>query len=165
MTNVFMFLESNENIPIFDLPLGFSIRKFNLNDDEKTWCHIVTQAGEFTDEKLAQEKFRNWTNEFSEEISDRCFFLVDDKTGQDIGTVTSWEGVNEYKGLGRLHWVAIIPKYQNLGLAKPMISYALKCMKEKYSTFYLKTDNTKQKAIHLYSDFGFTQKDPINPKN
>ncbi len=156
MEEVFMVLPSLDNIPHYPLPLGFSLRSYNpQNGDDETWALVETAAGEFSNIASALEKFDTWTSELPGQIGKRCFFLVDDATNKDVGTITVWEGFGVYKNYGRIHWVAIIPEYQGRGLAKPLISAALSEMKNTYSRAYLKTDDSKPQAIGVYSDFGF----------
>lgn len=161
MKDILMFLSSVQSSPTYNLPTGFSIRMFDHdNNDHLTWAEIEVAAGEFSDVQNALEKFSSWTQELPDEISKRCLFLVDQSNQKDIGTITAWEGAGEYANLGRVHWVAIIPEYQGRGLAKPLLSSALHLMKGKYDEAYLKTYDSKSKAIALYESFGFTQKGP-----
>lgn len=153
---VIMELTKLDSLPKMDLPSGYSIRNFDSdNNDEKIWAEIEIAVNGFSNTESALEKFQSWTNEFPGEIQDRCFFLVDDSTGKDIGTITAWKGLGEFEGYGRIHWLAIIPEFQNRGLGKFLFSYALNTLKQDHNRLYLKTDQSKQNAISLYKSFGF----------
>lgn len=135
--------------PLYDLPPGYSYRTFRPGDD-RLWAAIVTAAGEFRNEQAAVARFRQ---EFgtNPELLKRCFFLLaPDK--QAVGTSMAWYSGSEW---GRLHWIAIHPAYQGLGLGKPLVSLAIRYLREHHKQAYLTTQTTSYVGIKIYLDFGF----------
>ncbi|NMA61609.1 MAG: GNAT family N-acetyltransferase [Firmicutes bacterium] len=153
-TRLTMINESLLEIPVVTLPQGFRFRYFK-EQDEETWIRILTQAGEFPTEEAARERFRN---EFSSSIGDlkeRTLF-IDTQEGESVGTAMGWYNTEFRDGTyGRLHWVSIIPNFQGQGLARPLVTQALKIMKEKHNKAYLTTRPRSYKGIKLYLDYGF----------
>jgi len=100
---------------------------------------------------------RRFAEEFGSrirEMQENCFFLLCGE--RPVGTATAWYN-EDFLGqsCGRLHWVAIHPDFQGRGLAKPMISLALKSLRKRYTRCYLTTDTHRLRAIRIYLDFGF----------
>ena len=56
---------------------------------------------------------------------------------------------------GRVHWVAIEPRFQGRGLAKPLLGAVMARLAHVHRTAYLTTQTTSYRAINLYLDFGF----------
>lgn len=77
--------------------------------------------------------------------------------GTPIGTATAWFD-NDHNGLpcGRLHWVAMVPKLQGQGLAKPLLTTVCQRLRELgHTRAYLTTSSERIPAINLYLGFGF----------
>ena len=156
-----MFRDNLENIPQFDLPEGYSIRKFR-EGDEIEWAKIETAAEEF---KTVEDALKRFDKEFGsniEEMKHRCLF-IENEDGEAIGTTSAWfgdlDGTGEQKG--RIHFVAIKPEYQGKKLAKPLLTAALNTLiKENHNKVYLTTQTTSYQAINMYLNYGFEPSDP-----
>lgn len=61
-------------------------------------------------------------------MTERCLF-IENEHGEAIATTTAWYGDLRGKVEGRIHWVGVIPEYQGRGLAKPLLSEAMKTLK------------------------------------
>jgi len=150
--------------PILDysLPKEFKFSHFK-SGDEKSWAKIETSVLEFNDELDALIYFQKEYLPFFSELERRCIFIENDK-GDKIATATAWFA---YSGIRRdpwLHWVAVHPRYQGLGLGKALISNILQLMKdiEGDRDFYLHTQTWSHVAIRLYLQMGFLITDEKN---
>ena len=73
-----------------------------------------------------------------------------------IGTATAWYDSFLEQNYGRIHWVAITQKFQNKGLAKPLLSFIMNRFIElNHNKVFLRTINIRHNAIGLYLYFGF----------
>lgn len=151
-----MLRDNMENIPQYELPEGFTIRKFR-DGDEHNWAKIETSAKEFSDIEKALKRFDKEFGNNIEEIRNRCLF-IENSEGEAIGTTTAWYENVEDSGetIGRIHFVAIKEEYQGKKLAKPLLSAALNIIiEEKHHKVYLTTQTTSYPAINMYLNYGF----------
>ncbi len=149
-----MIRSDTENIPLFDLPEGYSIRNFKKGD-QHTWAEIETAAGEFKTTDEALQRFNEEFGPYIKEFEQRSLFLVN-MQGNCIGTGTAWYN-NNFKGerYGRVHWAGIYLEYQGKNLAKPLVSAVMNVLKQHHTILYLTTQTTSYKAVKIYLDFGF----------
>lgn len=150
--------------PIFthSLPEGFKFSYFQ-SGDEKSWAKIETSVLEFNNETDSLLYFQREYLPLITELERRCIFIENDK-GEKVATATAWFA---YSGIRRdpwLHWVAVHPGYQGLGLGKALISKAIQLMKEIEGDrdFYLHTQTWSHVAIRLYLKAGFLITDEKN---
>ena len=147
--SVIMTRPNLENIPVFELPPGFSIRPYQSGDDEVWW-----QIHERADPLLAHRSgsHREFFGVDFDELRARQMFLMS-PANQPIGTATAW---HTSEALGRVHWVAIVPEFQGRGLAKPLLSHIMVTLRELgHTRAILDTDTQRPRAIALYQSFGF----------
>ena len=154
--DVIMHREKGAAIPEAKLPEGFSFSFFSPGD-EKAWARIETSVLEFPGEIEALLHFQKYYLPYAPELERRCLF-VQTKEGEKIATSTAWWN---YTGVRRdpwLHWVAVKPEYQGLGLGKAIISKAVGLMAEIEGDrdFYLHTQTWSHKAIKIYEKVGFS---------
>ena len=150
-----------EDIPTFIEPKGFSIRLIQA-DEAEIWNQIVLESEEWLN--LSKNLFQQ---EFSQHLCDlmkRCFFAVNNK-GRPVATTTAWFYNLQEIDYGLVHWVAVLPGYQRLGIGKALVCKALKLMRNWHSRAILNTHSKRLPAISLYLDLGFVpdidQKDTI----
>lgn len=143
------------DLPRHDLPPGFSIRMYRPGD-EQPWFDIhkladfLNPAERFT-HKLFEEQF----GYDRPALEQRCLFLVA-PDGRDIGTATAWYDDDFHgHGMGRVHWVAIVPEFQGRGLAKPLMSAVMERLADFHDRAYLSTNSPRLPAIHLYLKLAF----------
>lgn len=127
-----------DDIPQYDVPKGFVIRKFRKGD-EKLWAYIETLAGEFTTEEMALERFNKEFGNHVTEMEQRCIFIENEQR-EVVGTI---------------HWVGIIPPYQGKKLSKPLLSAAMNILALYHDKAYLTSQTISYKAINMYLEFGF----------
>ncbi len=151
--SVIMTRETLDEIPRFELPPAFSFKWYEPGD-EKPWFEIQKSADQYN--TITLELFDREFNRDTESLAQRQCFLID-IDGTAIGTATAWFNSNR-NGLpnGRLHWVAIVPRFQGQGLAKPLLTTVCQRLRELgHSRTYLSTSSQRIPAINLYLEFGF----------
>lgn len=154
MKNLKVLMKHNlTEIPHYEFPTNYQLQSFKQGD-EKEWARIETATGEFDSEEQALERFTEEFQPYIDDFQKRSLFLINE-AGEKIGTITAWYGNHKSDTIGRLHWVAIIPEYQGKGLAKPMLSSAMKLLAQFHDEAYLTSQTTSYPAINLYLNFGF----------
>lgn len=150
-----MFRNDLENIPTYSLPKDFKFRLFKEGDQSK-WAQIETAVGEFDNENEALERFEEEFAPHLDEFKERCLF-IENKEGKIIGTTTAWYGklTEDDEIMGRIHWVSILPEYQGMKLAKPLLSKAMHLLAKYHSKAYLTSQTTSYKAVNMYLAYGF----------
>ncbi len=144
-----------KDIPQYSLPAGFRIRLFEKGDEEN-WARIETSVDEFEDENTALARFEKEFGPYIDEMTGRCLF-IEDEHGEAIATTTAWHGNLEDfgEGLGRIHWVGVVPEYQGRKLSKPLLSEAMNILARHHSKAYLTSQTTSYQAINMYLNYGF----------
>jgi GNAT superfamily N-acetyltransferase len=151
--SISMIRENLDEIPRFDVPPSFSIKWYEPGD-EKRWVEIQKSADHYN--TITPELFDREFNKDTQSLAQRQCYLIDIH-GIPIGTATAWFD-NDHNGLpyGRLHWVAIAPKLQGQGLAKPLLTAVCQRLRELgHTRAYLTTSSERIPAINLYLGFGF----------
>jgi len=141
------------DIPQYSLPAGYCIRQYQPGD-ETVWLQILRQSERCLSitPKTHQRAFAR--NESA--LRDRQLFLCADN-GEAVGTATAWFDP-QYHGrrFGRVHWMAILPRLQGQGLAKPLLTAVCNRLLELvHDCAYLRTETVRIPAIGLYLKFGF----------
>jgi len=148
-----MTRDSLDGLPHWTLPEGFSIRWYETGDIQ-AWLRIHVVADLFNEFEpgFHQEEF----GEDEEILAKRQAFLCDSSDRQ-IGTASAWFDESYHgKRYGRLHWVAIEPRYQGRGLSKALTSAVCRRLVELgHDRAYLTTSTARIPAINLYLQFGF----------
>ncbi len=148
-----MARENLAGIPEFELPPGYSLRWYRTGD-EKAWIEI--QSPSYGANQITLELFRKAFGADEKELRRRqCYIL--DANGHAIGTATAWFN-DDAKGLlwGRIHWVAIAPPHQGIGLGKALMTTVCERLKAMgHQRAYLTTSTSRVPAINLYLMFGF----------
>lgn len=153
--DVLMKREKGSPLKKHILPAGFRFVDFKA-DDEKDWAEIETSVGEFKRAVDALVYFQKNYLPYKNELERRCLF-IEDANGKKVATLTVWWC---YTGLRRdpwIHWVAVRPEYQGLGLGKALVSEGMKKLTdiEGDRDAYLHTQTWSYKAINIYRDAGF----------
>ena len=151
--NISMIREDLEGLPQYELPAGYSLRRWRSGDNQ-TWTDIESAA-----DKHLQISLEVYATEFGPDkaaLKLRQYFLCDAEENA-IGTATAWYD-NDYHGkpYGRVHWGAIVPHMQGRGLAKPLLSAVCNRLVELgHERAVLGTQTYRIPAICLYMKFGF----------
>lgn len=149
--NLYMSLDGLDDVPFYPLPSRYGWR-FYEPGDLSHWARIETSAGEFEREADAPAKFRRYFPE-DEPLRERMLFLTDH--GVPFATAAAWfDGDDPATGI--LHWVSVDADHQGQGLSRPLVSLALRRLRELgHRRAVLKTQTASWVAIRVYHDFGF----------
>jgi len=149
------------------LPDGFSFRFFTAGD-EIHWARIEASVLEFDSVDLARSYFEMSYLPHKENLEKRCVFVVD-RSGLPIATASSWFADSELGYQASLHWVAVCPEYQGLGIGKAITQQALINFRnlEPNNPVFLHTQTWSHTAVKLYHDLGFViaKKDRLGNNN
>lgn len=141
-----------DDIPRYELPAPYAIRSYRPGD-ELAWRQIHNQADRYN--AITPELFEEQFGNDPKLLAARQFYLCEG-AGQPIGTATAWLGLYRRQNYGRVHWVAIVPEFQGLGLAKPLMTVVCERLRQLgHWQVYLTTATARIPAIALYLKFGF----------
>ena len=148
--NIIMRCDTYEVQPINTV--DFQIRKYRKGD-ENHWAEIECAIGDFGSIKEAKNYFIQNYN--YSELSERCFFAETDN-GKVVGTCIAWyDNKNDFT-VSSLHWLAVLPEYQQKGIGRALIISVMNYYKVNDSLpVYLHTQPWSYKAIKLYYSLGF----------
>ncbi|MDR2558709.1 MAG: GNAT family N-acetyltransferase [Oscillospiraceae bacterium] len=144
-------------VPEASLPDGFKFVFFKAGD-EKYWAEIEASVLEFDSEQQALEYFRERFLPHLPELEKRCIF-VENARGEKISTSMAW--YDNFYPHGEifpwLHWVAVKPEAQGLGLGKAASAKAAQLLLEINgdTDFYLGTQTWSHKAVGIYEKLGW----------
>ena len=153
--DVLMHRKKGAPIIRYPLPEGFRFEWFQPGD-EKPWARIETSVLEFADEMDALHYFQQTYLPFRAELARRCLFVSAAK-GEKIATSMAWWCHTGARRDPWLHWVAVKPEYQGLGIGKAIVSHITAAMvdMEGDRDFYLHTQTWSHRAIRLYEKLGY----------
>ena len=146
---------AGSSLPEYPLPGGYRFVLY-ADGDEADWARIETSVLEFETEFKALMYFTQKFLPFREELRRRCIF-IEDSAGVKIANTMAWWSVVGEERRPWLHWVAVVPGHQGLGLGKAIVSRAVSLMKELEGDcdYYLSTQTWSHKAIEIYKLHGF----------
>lgn len=152
---VIMQRKANTEIPEPNLPAGFSFVDFTAGD-EKDWAEIETSVGEFERSVDALVCFQKNYLTYLPEVERRTVF-VQNKDGSKVATLTNWWLYTGERRDPWIHWVAVRPEYQGLGLGKAIVFEGMRRMlrMEGDRDVFLCTQTWSYKAIGIYIKAGF----------
>lgn len=136
---------------------NFHIRNYQ-NGDENYWSNIECVIGDFDSDDEAKDYFLQHYN--LNELYDRCFF-AEDNAGNVVGTCIAWYDKKQDSFVSSLHWLAVLPEYQNCGIGRALVLSVMNYYKtNNLLPVYLHTQPWSYKAVKLYQSIGFEiQKD------
>ena len=158
---LFMRREAGTPLESAPLPDGYSFA-FYSDGCAPDWARIETSVLEFSSEFAALMHFNEKFIPLADELGRRMLF-IENSEGMKIATSTAWWSDIEGERRPWLHWVAVEPGYQGLGLGKAVVSRVTELMLEIEGDvdFYLGTQTWSYKAVNIYKMFGFQ---PTNEK-
>ena len=115
-----MINRTAESYPRISLPDGFKICGYT-DSYKETWLELaVEQHG--LELSSAVEIFEREFLSKPELLSERCLFVVDEKSGKAVATASFWRGeIAPGISMNRIHWVATKAEYQGRGIGKRII--------------------------------------------
>lgn len=130
----------------------FRIRKY-INGDENYWAEIEYKIGDFSSVEEAKEYFVQNYN--SDELAEKCFF-AETRDGKVVGTCIAWYDNKDNDTVSSLHWLAVLPEYQQKGIGRALAISVMNYYKQNdLLPVYLHTQPWSYKAIKLYCLLGF----------
>ncbi len=153
MGDVFMAATRLTDIPRLEFPSGMHVRSYRPGD-AATWTRIHEETAFYGVLPVGLHEREFGTDEAA--LAERQLFVVDSE-GRDIATATAWFNDPEH-GLpgGRLHWVAVVPDAQRMGVALALVgAVAARFEALGETAAYLTTDGHNARAIALYGRLGF----------
>jgi GNAT superfamily N-acetyltransferase len=140
------------DIPLAAFPEGFRIRPLQV-EEGRMWTDIVLDAEAYL--SLSEDLFEKEFGADLQAVPQRCFLIVDEGH-VGVGTISAWYN-RDYQGLdyGVIHWVAVRPAYQGIGLGRAGMSFALTRMAQWHERAMLSTQTRRLPAIKMYLNFGF----------
>lgn len=140
------------------LPPGFTLRGMVGEEDIAAWVSIWREAhpGLAVDAARFHRAFGN----DPALIAERCL-LLSDPSGFPIGVGAAWYD-DDFCGApaGRVHWLALRPTHQGLGLGSALLCSVLDLLTRLHSRNYLVTQGDRLDAIRLYMRHGFLPHTP-----
>lgn len=155
--NIIMRIDANKVSAISKqtLPDGYSFRFFKQGD-ESHWARIEKSVLEFNSENEAKEYFINSYLPYRQDLRKRCLFVIN-PDGLPIATTNAWYANSELGYQASMHWVAVCPEYQGLGIGKAIVQQALCIFSEleQNKPVWLHTQTWSHLAVMLYNKIGF----------
>lgn len=143
-----------EKIEDYPLPTKYSFVFWENDCCKNDWINIHLETGEFNSVDEANRIFHEFYDDFYDELSVRCIFIVNEN-GEKIATATI-SPAKEYGYNCVIDWFAVSPKAQGLGLSKPLLSKILQIAKNiGYKKILLHTQTHTWLAAKIYLDCGF----------
>jgi GNAT superfamily N-acetyltransferase len=142
-----------DNVPLFALPAGFSLRGYQPGD-EAHWLRIHLAADRVN--PITPELFQRQFGLDEKLLSQRQCYLLNPRA-EVVGTGTAWFN-DSFKSArwGRVHWMAVVPEFQGRGLGKALLAAICRRLRELgHEQAYLTTSTARVPAIRLYLKFGF----------
>lgn len=109
--------------PRYELEKGFSFEAYTPGM-EGDWCRIQTKAGMAATWNEAKIVFEQKFKPYSELLTKYCVFIVNSEN-YAVAAAALWPGKHFGKEHWRIHWVAVDPDYQGMGLGKALITKLL----------------------------------------
>ncbi|MDE7216035.1 MAG: GNAT family N-acetyltransferase [Clostridia bacterium] len=149
-----MTLDSFGDLKDYSLPDGYKFEFWNKYGDIESWIDIHLSTGEFASMSEAREIFHEFYDSFRDELTKRCFFIVDER-GEKVATSTV-SPANEFGYRCVVDWFAVRRDSQGRKLSKALLSRTVKLAKDLgYDKILLHTQTQSPVAVKLYLDFGF----------
>lgn len=152
---VIMKRQPGTPVPVAELPAGFSFEYYR-DGDELAWGMIEASVAEFEHADEATLYFRENYVPYVTELSRRTLFIRNE-AGNKVATFTAWWNYTGNRRYPFMHWVAVMPRYQGLGLGRAIVAQGVQRMIELEGdcTMYIPTQTWSHKAIRLYRWAGF----------
>lgn len=146
------------DIPQVSLPAGFRIRPLRGESEAALWTDIVRDAETFFE--IKDDLFVKQFGDDVPAIPERLFFVEREADGEAVGTIGAWKDRDgdfpASAGWGRIHWVAVRPAAQGIGIGRGMLTHAMNTLAALgHEKATLGTSTGRLAALKVYLDFGF----------
>ena len=153
--NVLLKKVPHTAIPESVLPEGYQFKTFKVGN-EMEWAEIETSVLEFTSPAEAIKYFRKDYLPHIDELKRRSIFIIS-PFGEKVATATAWWSFKGVKKIQSIHWVAVKPSHQKLGLGSAIINRvtSLSVQIDGDNEIYIHTQTWSYQAISLYLRSGY----------
>ena len=143
-----------DDIPLFSAPEGFDIHWFQRGD-EVSWRKIQDASDKF--QVINEELFADQFGYDIQRHTDRICFIKDLSDEILVGVAAAWwQELLDGTNWGKVHWVAILPSHQSLGLSRVLLSEVCRRLRKLgHTKTFLTTSSARIPALNLYRKFGF----------
>lgn len=141
-----------EDIPVYEVPEGYSVRWYEPGD-QVHWMRIHLECEGYA--PLRPDLFWEQYGRDEAVMAERIAFVCD-SDGVPVATNSAW--MNDWNGKhwGRVHWVATCREAQGKGLSKPLMTVVMERLRDLgHDRVHLTTNTARARAIALYGQFGF----------
>ena len=152
--NLFMMCTCPNTAAFTDAPAGYHIRPIR-EDELDFWysVHFDCEIGDITPHiAYMKDYFRRVYAPQKEEFFRRCLVICAEDD-LPLGTCFAWK---VYDSHWTIHWYKVSKPQEGKGLGRALFSAVLKPLPADGYPVYLHTQPSSFRAIHLYTDFGFS---------
>lgn len=150
--NIFMLCEHANKSAFSDMPHGFSTRVCRQNE-LSLWKRI-----QFDDEDMAVE-YAGFMDDYFNLVYapkgslffEQCLFVVNEHD-EPIGTGFSWKS---YDAITTIAWFKVVKAYEGRGIGRALLTVIMRTLSPCDYPVLLHTQPSSDRAIKLYTDFGF----------
>ena len=150
--NIFMLCGKVNTAAFQDMPDGFRVRLCRL-DELHIWKRMP-----FDDEEIAKQ-YLGFMDDYFETVYapkgnkffEKCLFVVD-KDDTPVGTCFSWKSYDKITTIG---WYKVKKQHEGKGIGRALLTEVMRSISISDYPMLLHTQPSSDRAIKLYSDFGF----------
>lgn len=137
------------------LPEGYFFQMYE-EGLEREWAKTEVQVLEFDTEEKALSYFKKDMLPYQEQLKKRMVFVIN-KDNVVVANACAWYINYNGRHQAQVHYVAVRPKYQGLGLGKAVFRKVLSLFSiyEPGEDIYLHTQTWSHVAIRMYLNLGF----------
>jgi len=137
------------------LPEGFRFRLYESGDGE-AWAETEASVLEFDNKASALRYFEKNFLPREGYLFSRLVFIINSE-GKAVANASAWDLPQGKEPSAMLHWVAVRPECQSLGLGRAVVVKTLQILSElkKGEDIFLTTQTWSWKAVKLYHSLGF----------
>ena len=143
--NLFMQCHTVRPEAFAAFPPGYEARRCRP-EDVPVWTRLA--AGEAYEQELVRYFERVYAPQ-AKAFFER-FYLEVNSAGEAVGTCGLWRA---YGQVETVHWYRVLPQMEGLGLGRALLSVVMRSVGD--TPVYLHTHPECDRAVHLYSEFGF----------
>lgn len=138
-----------------NLPDGYSFKMYEPGF-ENYWAEIETEVLEYKTKEEAIEYFEKELIPYQEQLKKRMVFIINQE-GVAVANACAWYINYRGKHQAHVHFVAVRPDYQGMGLGKAIFTKILTMFPifEAGEDIYLHTQTWSHVAIRMYLNMGF----------
>ncbi len=148
--NLFMMCRRLNRDALSDLPPGFHLRLCRP-DELDLWKDMQLLNTGGTPRSYIDGYFTKWYAPKGDLFFQRCTFACNSQD-EPVGSAFLWKQYDLYT---TVHWVKVLPEYEGRGLGRALLSHLLRDLPSADYPVYLHTHPSCNRAVKLYSDFGF----------